>query len=144
MADQERGDSWEQMSVRALPSGGNPLAYLIRPSGDPTNTTFPVPSDLPLQVGFVVYPAGSEIARHVHLPVERNLRGMSEVLVVRRGVCEMDLYDDGRNLVVTEELQQGDIVLITGGGHAFRMTEDTVLLEIKQGPYLGPAEKEHF
>ena len=31
-----------------------------------------------------------------------------------------------------------------GGGHGFRMIEDTVLFEIKQGPYGGPAEKERF
>jgi len=31
---------------------------------------------------------------------------------------------------------------LVGGGHGFRMQEDTVLLEIKQGPYLGLGEKE--
>ena len=33
---------------------------------------------------------------------------------------------------------------MTGGGHGFCMLEDTVLLEIKQGPYTGLEEKEHF
>jgi hypothetical protein len=31
-----------------------------------------------------------------------------------------------------------------GGGHGFRMLEDTVLLEIKQGPYSGIQEKVRF
>jgi hypothetical protein len=30
------------------------------------------------------------------------------------------------------------------GGHGFRMLEDTVLLEVKQGPYGGQAEKSRF
>jgi hypothetical protein len=33
---------------------------------------------------------------------------------------------------------------MVGGGHGFHMLEDTVLLEVKQGPYTGIDEKEHF
>jgi hypothetical protein len=33
---------------------------------------------------------------------------------------------------------------MVGGGHGFRIKEDTVLLEIKQGPYLGVDDKELF
>jgi hypothetical protein len=35
-------------------------------------------------------------------------------------------------------------MIMVGGGHGFRMTEDTVLLEVKQGPYPGVQEKERF
>jgi hypothetical protein len=41
-------------------------------------------------------------------------------------------------------LEQGDLILLAGGGHGFRCLEDTVLMEIKQGPYTGLVEKEHF
>jgi len=64
--------------------------------------------------------------------------------VVQRGRCLMDIYNDGRELVATRELQAGDVMLIVGGGHGFRMLEDTVFLEIKQGPYTGLEEKERF
>jgi hypothetical protein len=33
---------------------------------------------------------------------------------------------------------------MVGGGHGFRMLEDTLLLEVKQGPYLECEEKERF
>jgi hypothetical protein len=56
----------------------------------------------------------------------------------------MDIYDDDRRLVATRELRKGDIMLMVGGGHGFRMLEDTVLLEVKQGPYTGLDEKERF
>ncbi len=42
------------------------------------------------------------------------------------------------------ELAACDAVLSVTGGHGFRMIEDTVLFEIKQGPYGGMAEKERF
>jgi mannose-6-phosphate isomerase-like protein (cupin superfamily) len=121
-----------------------PLAYIIRAEMAPGKTTFLTPSELNLQVGFVVYPAGGEVARHLHRPLERHIVGTSEVLVVKEGRCQMDIYDDDRRWVATRELRKGDIMLMVGGGHGFRMLEDTVLLEVKQGPYTGLDEKERF
>jgi len=123
---------------------GVPLAYIIRGKLNLTQTTFLTPPEFKQQVGFIVYPAGGEIQRHVHRPLERHLVGTSEVLIVRRGRCEIDIYNDERELVVTCELGQGDIMLMVGGGHGFRMLEDTVFLEVKQGPYTGLDEKERF
>jgi hypothetical protein len=123
---------------------GVSLAYIIRSQLNPTQTTFLTPPEFKQQVGFVVYPAGGEIQRHVHCPLERHLVGTSEVLIVRRGRCEIDIYNDDRQLVAVRELHQGDIMLMVGGGHGFRMLEDTVFLEVKQGPYTGLEEKERF
>jgi hypothetical protein len=129
--------------VDIISSEGNVLAYVVRGS-DPTETTFPVPPEVPLQVGFVVYPAGGEIARHEHVPLERRLDKTCEALIVRSGSCDVDLYDADRSLVATERLEAGDVILLVDGGHGLRMNEDTVLLEVKQGPYTGLAEKERF
>jgi hypothetical protein len=123
---------------------GKPLAYIIRAEMSPEKTTFLTPSEFKQQVGFVVYSAGGEIQRHVHRPLERHLVGTSEVLIVRRGRCEIDIYNNERELVATRELWQGDIMLMVDGGHGFRMIEDTVFIEIKQGPYTGLDEKERF
>ena len=130
--------------VEKIVHGDKPLAYIIRSGLMPSQTTFLTPPEFKQQVGFVAYPAGGEIARHVHLPLQRSLAGTSEVLVVRKGRCLMDVYSDDRELVATRELNNGDIMLMVGGGHGFRMLEDTVFLEVKQGPYLSVEEKEHF
>src|SRR5262249_28990254 len=97
-----------------------------------------------LQVGFVVYPAGGEVERHEHVPVDRHLDRTCEVLVVRNGTCEIDVYDTARRLVATRRLEPDDVILLVEGGHGLRMTADTVLLEVKQGRYTGLAEKERF
>src|SRR5213080_5226101 len=123
---------------------GVPLAYIIRGKLNNTQTNFLTPPKFKQQVGFIDYPAGGEIQRHMHRPLERHLVGTSEVLIVRLGRCEIDIYNDERELVATRELGRGDIMLMVGGGHGFRMLEDTVLLEVKQGPYTGIDEKEHF
>jgi len=126
-------------------SDGKVLAYIIRASTRPERTTFLTPPEFKQQVGFVVYPQGGEIGRHAHRPLRRHLEGTSEVLIVRSGRCEVDLYSPSHELVATRELGPGDVVLLVDGGHGFRMLEDTVFLEIKQGPYPGvEEEKEHF
>jgi hypothetical protein len=123
---------------------GKALAYIIRGDIQPEKTTFLTPSEFKQQVGFIVYPAGGEVRRHVHRPLERHLVGTSEVLLVRQGRCEADVYNDERELVATRELREGDILLMISGGHGFRMLEHTVFLEVKQGPYTGVDEKEVF
>ena len=130
--------------VEEIADNGKTLAYIIRRELNPEKTTFPTPPDSNLQVGFVVYPAGGDIARHVHRPLERHIVGTSEVLVVRKGYCEVDIYNEEWQLIVTRVLQEDDILVLVCGGHAFRMLEDTVLLEVKQGPYTGLDEKERF
>lgn len=130
--------------VEHITSNGRSLAYIIRGEINPLKTTFLTPPELKQQVGFVVYPAGGEVRRHVHRALERHLVGTSEVIIVRRGRCQIDIYDDERQLVAIREIGEGDIMLMTGGGHGFKMHEDTVLLEVKQGPYTGIDEKELF
>jgi hypothetical protein len=121
-----------------------PLAYIIRGDKLPDQTTFLTPPEFKQQVGFVVYGLGGVIQRHVHRALERHLVGTSEVLVLQKGRCVMDIYNDQRELVATRELRAGDIMLMVGGGHGFRMLEDTVFLEVKQGPYTGVDEKQRF
>ncbi|HOW92830.1 MAG TPA: hypothetical protein PK883_10980 [Anaerolineaceae bacterium] len=121
-----------------------PLVYIIRTDPMPEKTTFLTPPEFKQQVGFVVYPSGGVIARHLHLALERHLVGTCEVLVLLKGRCLMDIYNDKKELVATRELNQGDVMLMVGGGHGFRVQEDTVFLEVKQGPYLEVEEKERF
>lgn len=130
--------------IKRILCDGKPLAYIIKIETLPEKTTFLTPPEFKQQVGFVVYSAGEEITRHLHLPLDRHLTGTSEVLVVEKGRCLVDIYDDYKALVETCDLQIGDVLLMVGGGHGFRMLEDTVFLEIKQGPYLGLEEKERF
>jgi hypothetical protein len=121
----------------------HPLAYIIRRELTPAATTFLTPSDFTQQIGFVVYPAGEEIKPHLHRSLERIIQGTSEVLFVKKGRCEVEIYSNAKE-TATRELREGDILLLVDGGHGFRMLEDTVFVEIKQGPYTGVDEKERF
>lgn len=131
-------------AVERICSGEMCLAYVIQADFLPDETTFLTPPDYKQQVGYVVYPAGGEIQRHVHRSLERHIVGTSEVIIVKKGHCLLHVYNDDHELVATRELHPGDLMLMVGGGHGFYMLEDTVLLEIKQGPYTGVDEKVWF
>jgi quercetin dioxygenase-like cupin family protein len=130
--------------IESVEHNGTLLAIIVRAELKPLRTMFLTTNDLPQQLGLVVYPQGGEVARHYHRPIERQIVGTSEVILVRSGRCLLDLYDRDLELAQTRELGAGDVVLLVAGGHGFRMLEDTVLLEVKQGPYLGLDEKERF
>lgn len=123
---------------------GNTIAMLITRETAFDETTFVSPPEIPLQLGFVVHGAGGEVPAHCHVPIDRRVSITCEFLWVRQGRCEVDLFDDARNFVATRELRTGDAILLVSGGHGFRMLEDTVLAEVKQGPYIGLAEKERY
>jgi hypothetical protein len=123
---------------------GEVLCYFLRAAASAERTQFVTPDEQNLQLGFIVYPAGEAVARHVHRPIERRVVGTTEVLLVKTGRCYLDLYSESRELVATREMKTGDIAMLISGGHGLRMLEDTVLLEIKQGPYTGINEKERF
>jgi len=129
--------------IEIIAKDGAELCYIIRVEVAPAATTFITPPDYKQQVGFIAYPAGGEVQRHLHLPLERHIVGTSEVLLVRKGRCVVDVYDNAKELVASREVKAGDLVLMVGGGHGFRMLEDTLFLEVKQGPYL-ECEKERF
>lgn len=119
-------------------------SIIIRRDFHPTGTTFVTSPELAQQVGFVVYPAGGIIKRHIHKNVDRQNVSSSEALIVREGKLEIDIYDENKSLVATRSLEAGDFVLMVSGGHGFRVLEATSLLEIKLGPYGGAEDKELF
>ena len=127
-----------------LSKSGSLLAYIIRADFSADITSFVTPSEHNFQVGFVVYPKDGTIQSHYHRKIDRKISNTSEVLVIRKGHCAIDIYDDEQILVETLEMTTGDIMVMVSGGHGFRMLEDTVFLEIKQGPYIGVDEKKRF
>lgn len=123
---------------------GQFIATILRRDFRPEQTTFITPDGYYQQTGLVVYPAGGVIKRHVHLPLQRHLVGTPETILVRAGKVEVDLFGLDRTPLGTWVLEAGDLIILAGGGHGFRCLENTILLEVKQGPYTGLKEKEFF
>ena len=41
-------------------------------------------------------------------------------------------------------LGPGDVIILMSGGHGFEVLEDLNMVEVKQGPYVGDADKTRF
>lgn len=120
------------------------IATIIRRDYLPEKTTFISPDSYYQQLGFVVYPKDGVVPRHAHMPLQRHLTGTPETLMIRKGRAEVELYGMDKSLLGVWQLVEGDIIQLVAGGHCFRCHEDTIFLEIKQGPYTGLIEKEQF
>ncbi|MDB4341976.1 hypothetical protein OAA59_02055 [bacterium] len=130
--------------VEIISDDNGPVAYFINRNWTPQKTEFLTPGDLGQQVGMIVYGKGDSIQPHKHLPIVREVHGTTECVRVEKGKCFIDIYSENKDILDTRIMQEGDIVLLLGGAHGFRMIEDTILFEVKQGPYAGEADKERF
>lgn len=123
------------------PTSGDLLAMVVRADFRGGKYNFFTPDEFPLQMGTSFYPAGERIQPHVHIPQPRQVDLVNEYIYVKSGRVELTLYSKDRAPVTTLELGVGDSLLLTGGGHGFRVLEPCQLIEVKQGPYLGVDDK---
>ncbi len=123
---------------------GKLTAVLLRAGLTSRGIEFYTPTDCEQQLGAMAWPKGHTIAPHVHNEVERTIMRTQEVLVIHRGRVRVDLYGEDRRYLESRVLDPGDIILLASGGHGFTILEDAVIVEIKQGPYVGLEEKIRF
>jgi len=92
-----------------------------------------------IQAGTWKYGKGKELLAHVHNEVERKINRTQEVLYVVKGKIQASIYDLKCNFVETISINAGDFLILLNCGHGYKILEDdTQVLEIKNGPYLGP------
>ena len=92
-----------------------------------------------IQVGIWGYGTGKELKAHIHNEVKREVLWTQEVLFVRSGMLRANIFDTNENKVTELNVSAGDVIILLRGGHGYDILEDgTQVLEIKNGPYVGP------
>jgi mannose-6-phosphate isomerase-like protein (cupin superfamily) len=120
------------------------LGLLLRSSYSSSGINFFTPDEFSQQLAYMNRPAGYVIQPHVHNPVKREVHYTNEVLFIRSGRVRVDFYDEDKNYLESRILMAGDVLLLVHGGHGFEMLEDSEIIEVKQGPYAGEADKTRF
>jgi mannose-6-phosphate isomerase-like protein (cupin superfamily) len=105
---------------------------------------FVTPNDYSQQLAYMRHPAGKVIPPHVHNSVVREVKYTLEVLFVKKGRVRVDFYDTARSYLESRVLEAGDVILLASGGHGFEALEELEMIEVKQGPYAGDADKTRF
>lgn len=97
-----------------------------------------------LQLGYMNRPDDYVIAPHTHNKVKREVFYTEEILFIRSGMVRVDFYDENQSYIESHIARGGDIVILKGGGHGFKVIERADIFEVKQGPYLGAKDKVRF
>ncbi len=124
--------------------GGKLLAVILSASYCRRGIEFFTPDEFSQQLGYMNRPQGYVIPPHVHNPVVREVQFTKEVLFIKSGKVRVDFYDDEQRYLESRTLNQGDVILLAFGGHGFEMLEASEIIEVKQGPYAGEADKTRF
>jgi hypothetical protein len=132
------------MCVEKIFSNDNEIALILRSSYYNDGIDFLTPTTYSQQLGYMHRHKGYVIPPHVHNPVSREVQFTKEVLFIKSGKVRVDFYDDDQNYLESRLLHHGDVVLLAFGGHGFEMMEDSEIIEVKQGPYAGEADKTRF
>lgn len=130
--------------IEKIEDGGEQLAIIVRHQYSEPGIHFFTPADYSQQLAYMRHPPGKVIAPHVHNPVAREVRYTQEVLFVRRGKLRVDFYNRDRKYLSSCVLGSGDVILLAAGGHGFEVLEEVEMIEVKQGPYAGDADKTRF
>ncbi len=120
------------------------LAMIIKDDYVCEGVDFITPDEYSQQVAYMHHPAGKVIDAHVHNLVHRNIVLTQEVLFIKKGKLRVDFYDDYEDYLESVILEAGDVILLVSGGHGFKILEETEMIEVKQGPYSGEADKKRF
>lgn len=120
------------------------LAIIIHSNYQQAGITFFTEDDFSQQLGYMNRPEGYIIAPHRHNLVPREVTLTQETLFIKSGMVRVDFYNDEQNYLESRVLLKGDIILLATGGHGFKMLEQSEIVEVKQGPYVGEVDKVRF
>lgn len=124
--------------------GGELLAIVLPADYKGTGIQFFTADELSQQLAYMRHPEGHVIAPHIHNHVPREIQFTQEVLILRRGRLRVDFYSNSHAYLESRTLNAGDIILLISGGHGFVALEEIEMVEVKQGPYIGKADKTAF
>lgn len=90
------------------------------------------------------HPKNVVIKAHVHNVIKREISVTQEVLILKKGQMRLDLYSNDKEYIESVVMNSGDIVFLASGGHGIKCLDEVEVIEVKQGPYLGEADKVRF
>ncbi len=120
------------------------LSIIIRADFKSDGIEFFTPDDLSQQLAYMNRKKGYVIPPHTHNVVSRDIKYTQEVLLIRGGKVRVDFYDNNQLYLQSSILYGKDVILLAYGGHGFVMLEDSEIIEVKQGPYVGERDKVRF
>ena len=126
------------MNVKEVKKDNEVLARLVKAEDWNEGLGFYSNDEEVIQVGTWQYDSGKQLMKHIHNEVDRVITRTNEVLYVVSGTVKAFIYDLDENLVEELTVNSGDTLILLDCGHGYEiMADNTKVIEIKNGPYLG-------
>jgi quercetin dioxygenase-like cupin family protein len=127
------------VKTEKIQQDGTTIAIILRGADWESGLHFASSDGDYLQVGVWGYEKGRKLPAHRHLLVPRQIDRTQELLFVREGRVKADIYGEKDEYLESVELVAGDAIILLGGGHGYEtLADNTRVLEVKSGPYVGP------
>ena len=130
--------------IREIRHNDELLAIIIPRDFREPGISFFTPDEFSQQLAYMRHATWKIIPPHVHNPVPREVKYTLEVLFIKRGKLRVDFYDEKQIYLESRILDAGDTILLATGGHGFEVLDEIEMIEVKQGPYAGEADKTRF
>tara|TARA_Y100000996_G_C22392171_1_gene589600 strand:+ start:240 stop:668 length:429 start_codon:yes stop_codon:yes gene_type:complete len=119
-------------------------AIIIRSNYKKDGIEFFTPGNFSQQLGYMKRPSGYEIKPHIHKKISKKIEFTQEVLFIKSGKLRVDFYNTEKKYIQSKIIEKGDIILLSDGGHGFKVIDECEIYEVKQGPYDESNDKERF
>ena len=100
------------------------------------------------QVGFMKHKKNHIILPHKHNKRKKaaiaKIETTTEVLIILKGILRVDFYSYNEKYLFSKKLYANDLIMLSSGGHGFKILKDVEMIEVKQGPYFISKDKVKF
>jgi len=96
------------------------------------------------QFGYMNHKKGYNILPHRHNKRFSKIFWTTEVIIILDGILRVDFYNDKEIYLYSKKLYKNDLIMLSAGGHGFKVLKDTKMIEVKQGPYSFKMDKIKF
>ena len=96
------------------------------------------------QFGYMNHKKNHIILPHRHNKRQSKILLTTEVIIILKGMLRVDFYSDKEKYLFSKRLYSNDIIMLSSGGHGFKVLKDTQMIEVKQGPYSLSMDKVKF
>ena len=96
------------------------------------------------QFGYMKHKKNHLIMPHQHNKRLTKILITTEVIVLLKGILRVDFYNEKKKYLFSKKIYDGDLIMLTNGGHGFKVLKDIEMIEVKQGPYSLSSDKVKF
>tara|TARA_B100001142_G_scaffold160194_1_gene160468 strand:+ start:231 stop:662 length:432 start_codon:yes stop_codon:yes gene_type:complete len=96
------------------------------------------------QFGYMNHKKNYIILPHRHNKRQSKILLTTEVIIILKGILRVDFYNNKEKYLFSKKLYANDLIMLSNGGHGFKVLKDTQMIEVKQGPYSLSMDKVKF